>query len=76
MRGFRPNRLRGQEQESPSDRRVRLHDLRHTYASRLLERGIPIEDVSRLLGHASVTTTMRYAHRAKSRWDSVRAALD
>ncbi|UGT71566.1 site-specific integrase [Nocardia gipuzkoensis] len=55
---------------------VRLHDLRHTYASRLLERGIPIEDVSRLLGHASVTTTMRYAHRAKSRWDSVRAALD
>ncbi|MFE3023219.1 tyrosine-type recombinase/integrase [Nocardia tengchongensis] len=54
---------------------VRLHDLRHTYASRLLENGIPIEEVSRLLGHASITTTMRYAHRAKSRWDDVRAAL-
>jgi integrase len=55
---------------------VRLHDLRHTYASRLLEKGIPIQEVSKLLGHASLTTTQRYAHRAKSRWDSVRAALD
>ncbi|MFE3052683.1 tyrosine-type recombinase/integrase [Nocardia sp. NPDC059239] len=54
---------------------VRLHDLRHTYASRLLENGIPIEEVSRLLGHANITTTMRYAHRAKSQWDNVRAAL-
>ncbi|MFE3986537.1 tyrosine-type recombinase/integrase [Nocardia tengchongensis] len=54
---------------------VRLHDLRHTYASHLLENGIPIEEVSRLLGHASITTTMRYAHRAKSQWDNVRAAL-
>ncbi|MEV6070035.1 tyrosine-type recombinase/integrase [Nocardia sp. NPDC052001] len=54
---------------------VRLHDLRHTYASRLLEAGIPIEEVSRLLGHASITTTQRYAHRAKNQWTDVRAAL-
>ncbi|WP_280424645.1 tyrosine-type recombinase/integrase [Nocardia carnea] len=54
---------------------VRLHDLRHTYASRLLEKNVPIEDVSRLLGHASVTTTMRYSHLRKSGWDAVRAAL-
>ncbi|MBJ8344421.1 tyrosine-type recombinase/integrase [Antrihabitans sp. YC2-6] len=54
---------------------VRLHDLRHTYASRLLEAGVPIEEVSRLLGHASITTTMRYAHRARSQWDNVRSAL-
>ncbi|MBF6083875.1 tyrosine-type recombinase/integrase [Nocardia cyriacigeorgica] len=56
--------------------RVRLHDLRHTYTSRLLEHGVPIEEVSRLLGHASVTTTMRYSHRRKGGWDKVRDALD
>ncbi len=54
---------------------TRLHDLRHTYASRLLEKGIPIEEVSRLLGHASLATTQRYAHRGRTQWDKVRAAL-
>ncbi|WP_067705132.1 tyrosine-type recombinase/integrase [Nocardia jejuensis] len=54
---------------------VRLHDLRHTYASRLLEQGIPIQEVSRLLGHANIATTQRYAHRAKAQWDRVRDAL-
>ncbi|MCU1646390.1 MAG: hypothetical protein JWN03_6665 [Nocardia sp.] len=54
---------------------VRLHDLRHTYASRLLEHGVPIHEVSRLLGHASISTTQRYAHRAKTQWDQVRDAL-
>lgn len=54
---------------------VRLHDLRHTYASRLIEAGIPINEVARLLGHRSVTTTERYAHRAKDQWNRVRAAL-
>lgn len=54
---------------------TRLHDLRHTYASRLLEKGIPIEEVSRLLGHASLATTQRYAHRGKKQWTDVRAVL-
>jgi len=64
---------------SPKHRRkvghVRLHDLRHTYASRLLRAGVPLEEVSRLMGHASITTTMRYAHLAQSNWGSVRKAL-
>ncbi|WP_182359406.1 tyrosine-type recombinase/integrase [Tomitella gaofuii] len=55
---------------------VRLHDLRHTYASRLLRAGIPIEEVSRILGHGSITTTMRYAHHGQSQWDKVREALN
>lgn len=54
---------------------VRLHDLRHTYASRLLRAGVPIEEVSQLLGHGSITTTMRYKHLAQSHWDAVRKAL-
>ena len=42
----------------------RLYDLRHSYASLLLERGAPITYVSEQLGHADSSTTLRvYAHR-------------
>ncbi|MEV0697457.1 tyrosine-type recombinase/integrase [Saccharopolyspora sp. NPDC050389] len=53
---------------------VTPHGLRHTYASWLIQAGVPIEVVSKLLGHASVATTERYAHLADSQWDAVRAA--
>jgi integrase len=36
------------------------HDLRHGYASRLVERGVPLAQVRDLLGHASITITERY----------------
>ena len=39
-----------------------VHTLRHTFASRLVQRGVNIYDVSKLLGHASVQTTQIYAH--------------
>ena len=39
---------------------LRWHDLRHEYASRLVERGVPLAQVRDLLGHASITTTERY----------------
>lgn len=54
---------------------VRLHDLRHTYASRLVRAGVPIQEVSKLLGHATITTTMRYAHLAETQWDGIRKLL-
>jgi integrase len=41
---------------------VRLHDFRHTFASRLVRQGTDIYTVMHLLGHKSVVTTMRYAH--------------
>jgi integrase len=44
-------------------RRIRLHDLRHTHATLLLEAGVDITVVSKRLGHASVKTTADlYAH--------------
>lgn len=38
------------------------HDLRHTHATWLRQGGAPLEVVQRSLGHASITTTQRYAH--------------
>ena len=40
----------------------RLHDCRHTFASRLVRRGVGIFQVSRLLRHASVAMSERYSH--------------
>lgn len=43
---------------------VRIHDLRHTYASNAVSEGMPIQMVGKLLGHSQLQTTMRYAHLA------------
>lgn len=52
---------------------VRIHDLRHTFASAGLANGEGLPLIGKLLGHAHVATTSRYAHLAD---DPLRAAAD
>jgi integrase len=52
---------------------VRIHDLRHSFASAGLASGQALPLIGKLLGHAQVTTTARYAHLAD---DPVKAAAE
>ncbi|MBN9146139.1 MULTISPECIES: tyrosine-type recombinase/integrase [unclassified Novosphingobium] len=52
---------------------MRLHDLRHSFASLAIRNGISLTIISRLLGHALPETTERYAHLAD---DSISEAAD
>jgi site-specific recombinase XerD len=49
------------------------HVLLHTFASHLVMKGAPLKAVQQLLGHASIQTTMRYAHLSPG---ATRAAID
>lgn len=40
----------------------RFHDLRHTVATRLVEKGVDIRTVQEIMAHSSITTTQRYMH--------------
>ena len=76
--GFRPGRHladlnhywdRVRERADLTD--VRLHDIRHSFASRALALGESLSMIGRLLGHSKIDTTSRYAHLAR---DSIKAS--
>ena len=54
----------------------RLHDCRHTFASWLLQSGVPLAVVQKLLGHQSAEMTARYAHLSPQNTRDAIGALD
>ena len=52
---------------------VRIHDLRHSFASFLVNSGRSLYEVQKILGHTQIKTTQRYAHLSQ---DSLRAAAN
>ena len=43
-------------------RHIRLHDLRHSCGTLLIQNGVPVKDIQIWLGHSNFQTTLRYAH--------------
>lgn len=64
--------LLGQE----DDEQWVIHTLRHTCASRLVQKGVSIPVIQQWLGHKSIAQTMKYAHLAPNSLDSAAAALN
>ena len=55
---------------------VRFHDLRHTFASRLVQGGVSLYEVMHLTGHKSLAMVQRYSHLAPDFQESAIAVLD
>jgi integrase len=72
-RGVRPSQVFGLKKAKATVRRVRFHDLRHTFASTAVAAGQGLPMIGKLLGHTQVQTTARYAHLAA---DPVKVAAD
>jgi integrase len=57
-------------------RQIGWHTLRHSFASHLVMKGVPLKVVQELMGHATIEMTMRYAHLAPSALDDAIERLE
>jgi site-specific recombinase XerD len=53
-----------------------IHCLRHSFATHLMEAGVPLPTIQRLMGHSSLNTTAKYLHVTSKHFDNIRSPLD
>jgi site-specific recombinase XerD len=58
------------------DKDCGIHALRHAFATHLLEAGVDIHTIQRLMGHGHISSTLRYFHLAHKHLASTASPLD
>lgn len=53
-----------------------LHQLRHSFATHMIETGMPVHQLQKLLGHSSIKTTMVYVHLSNDYLDDFKHPMD
>ncbi len=67
--------LRRLKERAGIEKKITPHQLRHTYATRLMEKGAELVDIQALLGHANPSTTQIYTHVSQERMVNVVSKL-
>jgi len=57
-------------------KKITPHSLRHSYATHLIESGVDLLEVQKILGHYSILTTARYTHLTSHTFEQASARIE